>query len=131
MFSIRNVGGASMLLFGTTFLWVTPMFAASDVETSGMAWAATGVLAAATIGSFTVATWGLFRRASWWETLAALSAVVGLVTLLPYWVAADSSGVANPVFDVVVHAAGSAGVLVLLRVPRLEHWVHAHVAAGH
>jgi hypothetical protein len=131
MFSIRSLGGVAMFLFGTTFLWVTPMFAASDVETSGTAWAATGVLAAVTISGFSGATWGLFRRASWWETLAALSAVVGLLTLLPYWIAAHSSGVANPMLDVVIHAAGSAGVLVLLRVPRLEHWVNAQVAAGH
>jgi hypothetical protein len=130
MVSIRNVGGVSMLLFGSTFLWVTPMFAASDVDTSGTAWATTGVLAASTIAAFSVATWGLFRRVSWWETLAALSAVLGLATLLPYWVAANASGVANPVFDIVIHAAGSGGVLLLLRVPRLEHWVHAHVAAG-
>ena len=87
------------------------------------------------------AAWGLrggppcrrevFRRASWWEALAELGAVLGLVTLVPYWVAANASGVARPVFDVVIHAAGSVGVLLLLRVPRLEHWVHSHVAAGH
>jgi hypothetical protein len=130
IFTIRNVGGVSLLLFGSTFLWVTPMFAASDVATSGTAWAATGVLAAVTITAFSVATWGLFRRVSWWEPLAALSAVLGLATLVPYWVAANASAVANPVFDVVINAVGSAGVLLLLRVPRLEHWVHAHVSAG-
>ena len=63
--------------------------------------------------------------------LAALSAVIGLATLVPYWIAADASDVASPLFDVVIHAAGSAGVLVLLRVPRFEHWVDRHVAAGH
>jgi hypothetical protein len=57
--------------------------------------------------------------------------VVGLLTLVPYWIAASSSGVANPLFDVVIHAAGSAGVLLLLRVPRFEYWVHRHVVAGH
>ena len=130
MLSIRNLGGVSLLLFGSTFLWITPMFAASDIDTSGSAWAATGILAAATILGFTTATWGLFRCFSWWEMFAVLSAVLRLVTLAPYWVAADASSVANPVFDVVIHAAGSAGVLLLLRVPRLELWVHAHVAAG-
>ncbi|MFZ0160512.1 MAG: hypothetical protein WAL50_15905 [Kineosporiaceae bacterium] len=130
MFTIRNVGGVSLFLFGTTFLWLTPIFAAADVDTSGAAWAAVAILATVTIIGFTVATWGLFRRASWWESLAVACAVVGLVTLVPYWVAADGSGVANPAFDVFIHAAGSVGVLVLLRVPRLEHWVHGHVAAG-
>jgi hypothetical protein len=97
---------------------------------TGAAWVATGVLAAAVIVGFTAATWGLFRRAAWWENLAAISAIAGLVTLAPYWVAADASGVSNPAFEVVIHAAGCAGVLVLLRVPVLEHWVHGHVAAG-
>ena len=131
MLTIRNVGGVSLFLFGTTFLWLTPMFAAANVDTSGAAWAAVAVLSTATIIGFTVATWGLFRHDSWWEPLAVGCAVVGLVTLVPYWVAAGSSGVTNPVFDVIIHAAGSLGVLVLLRVPRLEHWVRGHVAAGH
>src|SRR3954451_25163695 len=131
MFSVRKVGGISLFLFGTTFLWLTPMFAAADVDTSGVAWGAVGILATVTIVGFTVATLGLFRRASWWESLAAASAAIGLVTLVPYWIAADSSDVANPVFDVVIHVVGIAGVLVLLRVPRLEHWVQRHVASVH
>jgi hypothetical protein len=130
MFSIRNVGGVSLFLFGTTFLWLTPVYAASGVDTSGAAWAMTAVLATVTVIGFTVATWGLFRRSGWWELVASVSAIAGLVTLVPYWVAADSSGVANPAFDVVIHALGSGGVLILLRVPKLEHWVHGHVAAG-
>jgi hypothetical protein len=131
MFSIRNIGGVSLLLFGTTFLWLSPVYAAADIDTSGVAWAITGALAGAVLVGFTAATWGLFRRAAWWERLATISAIAGLATLVPYWVAANASGVANPPFDVAIHALGCAGVLVLLRVPRLEHWVHGHVAAGH
>jgi hypothetical protein len=131
VFGIRNVGGVSLFLFGTTFLWLTPMFAAADVNTAGAAWAAAALLASVTILGFTVATWGLFRRTAWWEPLSVACAVAGLVTLVPYWVAAVGSGVANPVFDVVIHAAGSFGVLLLLRLPRLERWVHGHVATGH
>lgn len=131
MFTVRNLGGAALFLFGSTFVWLTPMFAAPGVDTSGAAWATAGALAWVTMIGFTIATWGLFRRAGWWETLAVASAVAGLVTLAPYWVAAQGSGVVNPVFDVAIHAAGSAGVLVLLRVPRLEHWVGGHVLAGH
>jgi hypothetical protein len=130
MFSIRNIGGVSLFLFGSTFLWLTPMFAAAGVDTSGAAWAATGVAAAVVIIGFTVATWGLFRRSGWWEQWATVSSLVGLVVLGPYWVAATGSGVANPAFDVTIHALGSAAVLVLLHAPRLEHWVHGHVAAG-
>ena len=130
MFTIRNLGGAALLLFGTTFLWLTPTYAASGIDTSGAAWTATAVLAIATLVGFTAATWGLFRRTSWWEKLAVVSALVGLLTLVPYWVAADGSGVTTPGFDVAIHAIGSAGVLVLLRVPRFDHWVRGHVAAG-
>jgi hypothetical protein len=112
-------------------LWLTPMFAAADVDTAGAAWAAVALLATVTIIGFTVATWGLFRRTDWWEPLGVACAVAGLVTLVPYWMAADGSGVANPVFDVIIHAAGSFGVLLLLRFPRLERWVHGQVATGH
>jgi peptidoglycan/LPS O-acetylase OafA/YrhL len=130
MFSIRNVGGVSLFLFGTTFLWLTPVYAANDIDTSGAVWAMTGVLATVALIGFTVAAWGLFRRTGWWELVASVSAIAGLATLVPYWFAADSSGVTNPAFDVVIHALGSIGVLILLRVPKLEHWVHGHVAAG-
>lgn len=45
------------------------------------------------------------------------------MTLVPFWIAAEGAGVvANPAFDVVIHALDSVGVLLLLRVPRLEHW---------
>ncbi|MEP7089372.1 MAG: hypothetical protein ABI776_04625 [Nocardioidaceae bacterium] len=130
MFGIRNVGGVAFFLFGTTFVWLTPMFAATEVDTSGAAWATVALLSTVTIAGFTVATWGLFRDTGWWELLGVGCAVTGLVTLVPYWIAAHGSGVANPAFDVVIHATGSLGVLLLLRVPRLEHWVHGHVAAG-
>ncbi len=129
MFSIRNVGGVSLFLFGTTFLWLTPAYAATGIDTGGTAWATTGVLAAVAIIGFTLATWGLFRRTSWWEAMANLSALAGLVTLVPYWIAADASGVVNPAFDVVIHALGSFGVLLLLRMPKLERWVRGHVVA--
>jgi hypothetical protein len=58
MFTIRNVGGVALFLFGTTFVWLTPMFAAAAVDTSGAAWSTTAVLAAVTIIGFTIATWG-------------------------------------------------------------------------
>jgi hypothetical protein len=61
VFSFRNVGEFT-LLFGTTILWLTPMFAAADVDTAGAAWAAVALLASVTILGFTVASWELFRR---------------------------------------------------------------------
>ncbi len=127
MFTIRNLGGISLFLFGTTFLWLTPAFADRGVSTEGFLWATTRVLAFVTIAGFTAATWGLFQRTAWWEQLAIGSAVLGLATLVPYWVAAARAGEVTPAFNVFVHALGSAGVLVLLLVPQLQQWVDSHV----
>ena len=127
LFTIRNMGGVALFLFGTTFLWLTPMFASPGISTDGFLWALTQVLALATLAGFTVATWGLFRRDSWWERVAVGSAVLGLVALIPFWIAATGAGEITPAFTVLIHALGSVGVLVLLEMPRLEHWVDSHV----
>lgn len=58
---------------------------------------------------------------------AIASALVGLVAVIPYWVAAHQAGEATPWFNVLIHALGSAGVLILLTVPSLERWVDSHV----
>ena len=62
MFTIRNLGGVALFLFGTTFLWLTPSFASQGIPTKGIAWSITQVLALLTIALFTVATWGLSPR---------------------------------------------------------------------
>jgi hypothetical protein len=127
MLTIRNLGGIALFLFGTTFLWLTPAFASRDVSTDGALWAVTRVMALVTLAGFLVATHGLFRRYSWWETAAVGSAVLGLLTLVPFWIAAAKAGETTPAFTVFVEFLGIAGVLVLLLVPKLEHWVVAHV----
>jgi|SRR5919197_2339894 glycerol uptake facilitator-like aquaporin len=130
MFTIRNLGGVALFLFGTTFLWLTPSFASPGVPTTGVAWSITQVLALVTIALFTVATWGLFKKAGWWEATAVVAAAVGFVVLIPYWLAASHAGEVNPAFTIAIHVLGNIGVLVLLLVPRLEHWVDRHVLAG-
>jgi hypothetical protein len=62
--------------------------------------------------------------------VAVVAAAVGFVALIPYWIAASHAGEPNPAFNVLVHALGNIGVLVLLLVPSLEHWVDGHVLAG-
>jgi hypothetical protein len=130
MFTIRNVGGVALFLFGTTFLWLTPTFASQGVSTKGVAWSITQVLSLVTIALLTAATWGLFTKAGWWEPVAIVAAVVGLAVLIPYWIAASHAGEVNPGFNVLIHALGSVGVLVLLLVPTLERWVNGHVLAS-
>jgi uncharacterized membrane protein YuzA (DUF378 family) len=127
MFTIRNLGGVSLFLFGTTFLWLTPAFASRGVRTDGVWWAATQILALLTVAGFTVATWGLFHQDAWWEPVALGSALVGLTSLVPYWIAAARTGETSPWFNVAIHVVGVAGVVALLVVPQLEHWVNEHV----
>jgi hypothetical protein len=127
MFTIRNAGGVALFLLGTTFIWVTPAFAGKGVSTSGLLWAMTRILAFVTIAGFTVATWGLFHRSSWWELLAVGSSLLGVVTMVPYWIAAARAGETTPAFNVFIHVLGCAGVLALLLVPQLERWVNSHV----
>jgi hypothetical protein len=130
MFTTRNMGGVALFLFGTTFLWLTPSFASPGVPTTGVAWSITQVLALVTIALFTVATWGLFTKAGWWEHVAVVAASIGFVVLIPYWIAASHAGEPNPAFMILIHVLGNVGVLVLLLVPSLEHWVDGHVLAG-
>lgn len=130
MFTIRNIGGVSLLLFGTTFLWITPEFVTAGLKNTGWLWSTTRVLALVTLLGFTIATWGLFQRGSWWETVAIASAVLGMIALVPYLMAAHRSGETTPWFTGLILAIGSAGVLVLLLVPSLERWVDSHVMSG-
>jgi hypothetical protein len=87
-------------------------------------------MAFATIIGFTIATVGLFRKATSWEGAAIASSVVGLIVLIPYWIAAHSSGETTPWFNVLIHAMCAIAVLVLLLVPALNSWVIGHVMAG-
>jgi hypothetical protein len=107
MFTIRNMGGVALFLFGTTFLWLTPAFASQGVSTKGVAWSVTQVGALVTLALFTAATWGLFAKAGWWEVVAAATtATVGFLVLIPYWLAASHAGEPNPGFNVLIHARG-------------------------
>jgi hypothetical protein len=130
MFTIRNLGGVALFLFGTTFLWLTPSFASEGVSTTGLAWSLAQVLALVTLTGFTAASWGLFTKTGWWEYVALAACAAGLVTLIPYLIAADRAGETSPGFTAFVHVLGIAGVVLLLRVPRLENWVDGHVQAG-
>ena len=129
MFTIRNLGGISLFLAGTTWLWLTPAFATRGVSTSGMAWTVTRALCLLTIGTFCVATWALYARQPWWESMALGSAALGLVALVPYWIAAHGGGEAagTVTWNAFVHVLMIGGVFVLLLVPELEHWVDRNV----
>ena len=132
MFTIRNLGGVALFLAGTTWMWLTPAFAGRGVSTSGVLWAVTRVLCLLTVAAFCLATWGLFARGAWWEAVALGSAAVGLVALVPYWVAALGGGeaVEAVIWNAFVHVVMVAGVFSLLLTPRLERWVNQQVMGG-
>ena len=132
MFTIRNIGGISLFLAGTTWLWLTPAFASRSVTTSGPLWLTARILSLVTLAGFCVATWALFSRASWWESAAVLSAVLGLLALAPYALAALRGGETGgtAAWNVFVHVLMVGGVFALLLIPELERWVDRHVMSG-
>jgi hypothetical protein len=132
MFTPRNLGGVALFLAGTTWLWLTPAFAAKGVSTSGALWGVTRILCFLTIAVFCVATWGLIARQEWWEAVAIAGAVIGLLSLVPYWIAATDGGEATGAvaYNSSVHVVMAVGVFVLLLVPKLEQWVSGHVMSG-
>ncbi len=131
MFTIRNIGGVALLLAGSTWLWMTPAFAGGGVPTKGAMWGLAGVLSLLTVAGFCAATWGLFSRHAWWETVATIVALVGIVAVVAFCIAAYSAGenAGGVTLNAVLHVLMVAGILVLLRVPQLEQWVDQHVMA--
>lgn len=130
MLTLRNLGGVALFLFGTTFVWMTPEFASRGVSTASTWWSITRILALVTLCGFTVATWGLFQRDGWWDTVAIGSAAVGLVTVVPYLIAAVRSGETSPWFTGLISVLGSGAVLALLLVPSVARWVDGHVMSS-
>jgi hypothetical protein len=130
--TIRNMGGVALFLAGTTWMWLTPAFASRGVSTFGAMWAVTRVLCVITVVGFCVATWGLFTQHGWWEPVASISAALGLLALIPYWLAATQGGesTGTTIWNTCVHVLMAGGIFVLLMVPQLERWVDHEVMGG-
>ena len=109
MFTLRTLGGIALLMAGSSWLWITPTFATRGVNTSGIWWNITMVLALLTVLGFLVATWGLFARWSWFAAIGG------------------GETVGTTAWNVFVHVLMVAGVAVLLLVPSLERWVNQQV----
>lgn len=60
-----------------------------------------------------------------WHALAEAGAVFGCV-----WSPSRPATASPDAANVLIHALGDVGVLVLLLVPTLEYWVSGHVLAG-
>jgi len=116
----RNVAAATLLVYASTFLWMTSAFAGTKKPPGGAVWAIATVGALASLALFTLAAWGLFKSRPWWERAASAGAVVGLAALVPYGLAASTTGVSGPGLNSAIHIMGSAAVLLVVLVPVLE-----------
>ena len=117
----RNVAAATLLVYASTFLWMTSAFAGTKKPPGGAMWAIATVGALASLALFTLAGWGMFKSRPWWERAASAGAIVGLAALVPYGLAASTTGVSGPGLNSAIHIMGSAAVLLVLLVPALEH----------
>lgn len=124
MFTVRNVFALALFLFGTTFLWLTSAFLGDKhAAATGAVWTVVQVGAILLIVGFAAAAWGLIRETSWWEPLALVSALGGLIVLIPYGIGASDLVAANIWTNLAFHALGSVAVLVVLLVPPAHAWL--------
>ncbi len=125
MFTFRNLLAVAAFLFGSTFLWMMPLFIGPQAK--GAIWTAAQVLGFLAIVGFTAAAWGIFTAASWWEPVTLAACVVGMAATIPYAIAAPSLAVGGDPLSLAIniglHFLGSAAVLLALRVPPVEHWI--------
>ena len=125
MLTLRNVSAAAFFLFGTTFLWLTASFTGRTPAPTGVLWSAVNVAAIAVIAGFSVAAWGIFKATPWWEPVAAVTALIGLVSIAPYVVAIDDiGGLADQgvEMNIAIHLLGSLAVLTVALVPVVHDW---------
>jgi hypothetical protein len=128
MFTFRNLAAVSMFLFGTTFMWLTPMFVAGEPKPKGYAWTLVSILSWVVMAGFTAGAWAIFKELSWWEPVATASAFVGIVTVVAYWLATTWTGeVVGAALNLVIHAAGIAGVFVATMFRPVNDWMTAHI----
>ena len=119
-----------LVVYASTFLWMTSAFAGTKTPPGGVTWALANVGALASLVLFALAAWGVFKSKPWWERAASAGAIVGLAALVPYGLAASTTGVSGPGLNSAIHIMGSAAVLLVVLVPALEHrmtaWLSGH-----
>jgi hypothetical protein len=124
MLTFRNVVALGVFLFGTTYLWLTPSFVGKSA--TGAVWTVAQVLVMAAILGFALAAGGIFKASSWWEPVLILSAVVGMASVVPYWIGIQSmAGAVNAaaVENALGHVGGALVVIAVLLIQPAEHWV--------
>ena len=132
MFTFRNLAAVGLFLFGTTFLWMTAAFAGKTPPPQGTAWTIENAMALALVVGFSATAWAVYKDLSWWEPVATVSAIVGLVAIVPYALALAQAhiGLADLGIQInlVLHGVGSAVVLGLVAIPAMHEWFASHLA---
>ena len=127
MWTFKNLLAVALLLFGSTFLWMTPTFAGRTPPPTGMAWTLANILALATVAGFTIAAWAVYRHHSWWGPVTLVSAITGLVALMPFVVGMLRTGPGLGDLGVQInlwmHLFGSAAAIAVVRPSGLHSWV--------
>jgi hypothetical protein len=127
MWTFKNLFALGLFLFGTTFLWMTPAFAGKTPPPTGTAWTLVNILALVAVAGFTIAAWAVFKQYSWWEPAALLSAIVGLVAVIPFIVGQSQLDIGFADLGVQInlwmHILGSAAVIAIVFLPFAHDWV--------
>ena len=125
MFTFRNELAVGLFLFGSTYLWLTPAFVGDSAR--GTTWGIVQVLAFVAIIGFAIAAWGIFQSTAWWwEPVAIGSAIIGMSSVVPYWIAAQPLAEVNQVAmleNIAIHLLGGVVVLAALLTPAAERWI--------
>jgi hypothetical protein len=112
-------------------MWMTASFAGKIPPPTGAAWSLENALALVAVVGFSAAAWGVFKDLSWWEPVAVVSAIVGLVATIPYAVGLSQIDVAfaDPGVEInlALHVIGSAVILLLVWVPAMHDALTAHL----
>ena len=85
---MRTAVAICVFLFGTTFLWLTPVMSGKQADLSGTRWAVVQVLVWLSIIGFAAAAWAILRSDAWWVPVIAGSAVLGVAATVMYVIAA-------------------------------------------
>jgi hypothetical protein len=127
MWTFKNLVALGVFLFGTTFLWMTPAFAGKTPPPKGTAWTLANILALAALVGFAIAAWAVFKEYSWWHAAALVSAIVGLVAVIPFIIGQSRLDVGFSDLGVQInlwmHIVGSAVVIAIVLVPAANDWV--------
>jgi hypothetical protein len=127
MWTFKNLVAIGLFLFGSTFLWMTAAMAGKTPPPSGKAWTLANILSYVAVVGFMIAAWAVFKQYSWWETAALLSAVVGLVAVVPFVVGQSQLDIGLGDLGVQIslwmHILGSAAVIAIVLVPVAHGWV--------